>query len=119
MSNEAKLAGRVFRVAAIYGVIVLAPLYFAPVPDPWRLTHFGFIGTALVFQGIFWLISRDPQKYIALIPLGILEKLVFGLPAVTFLALGRADPIAGMFGVIDLFWATTFAVVWHRMRSTS
>ncbi len=115
MPNNARLASRVFRVAAIYGVIVLAPLYFAPVPDPWRLTHFGFIGTALVFQGMFWLISRDPVKYAALIPLGIMEKLVFGVPAVIFATLGRADPIAGVFGALDLFWAVMFTFVWWRM----
>lgn len=119
LSNNVKLASRVFRVAAIYGVIVLAPLYLAPVPDPWRLTHFGFIGTALVFQGVFWLISRDPERYAALIPLGIMEKLVFGVPAVIFVAMGRADPIAGFFGGLDLFWAAMFAFVWLRMRSTS
>ncbi len=119
LPSDLKLASRVFRIAAIYGVVVLAPLYLAPVPDPWRLTHFGFIGVALVFQGVFWLISRDPAKYAALIPLGILEKLVFGVPAIIFLALGKADPIAGLFGAIDLIWAAAFAIVWRRMRAAS
>ena len=114
-----KLASRVFRVAAIYGVIVLVPLYLAPVPDPWRLTHFGFVGLALVFQAMFWLIYRDPEKYSALIPIGIAEKLVFGIPAVVFLSLGKADPIAGFFGGLDLVWAAVFTFVWHRMRSAS
>ena len=53
MQADINFASRTFRIAAIYGVIVLAPLYLAPVPDPWRVTHFGFIGLALVLYVMF------------------------------------------------------------------
>jgi hypothetical protein len=56
-------ARRMFRWAAIYGVIVLAPLYLIPLPPVMGETLLGFIGLALVFQGLFWMIGSDPQKY--------------------------------------------------------
>jgi len=112
-------ASRVFRYAAIYGVIVLLPAYLIPIPDPYRLTHFGFVGLALVFQGIFWIISRDPLHYRALVPVAICEKLVFGIPALALLALGRADPVQAGFGMIDLFLAVMFYLAMRRLRAAS
>ena len=115
MSKSAGFASRIFRASAVYGVLVLTPSYLVPVPDPWRLSHFGFVGIALVFQGVFWIISRDPLRYIALIPLCIMEKLVFGVPAIALLSLGKADPVAGLFGGLDLLWAAMFAIAWRRL----
>ena len=116
---EIAFAARVFRIAAIYGVIVLAPLYLVPLPDPYRLTHFGFIGAALVFQGMFWIIAGDPARYRALVPLAVWEKLCFGIPAVAFFARDQADPIVAAFGAIDLLWAAMFVLVMRRLRKTA
>lgn len=123
-SSEARhpnhaFASRVFRIAAIYGFLVLAPLYFAPVPDPWRLTHFGFIGVALVFQGVFWVIAGDPVRYRALVPLAIWEKLCFGIPALAFYARGQADIFALIFGGLDLVWAALFFIAMRKLHETA
>lgn len=114
-SDAQRFASRVFRIAAIYGFIVLAPLYLAPVPDPWRLTHFGFVGLALVFQGMFWIISRDPDRYRALMPIAIWEKLCFGIPALAFFTSGKAEPVAAIFGALDLVWAAIFFIAMRRL----
>lgn len=53
MSPEVKFASRVYFWAAVYGLTVLLLAYFQPVPDPWHLTYLRFVGTALVFQGLF------------------------------------------------------------------
>ena len=119
LPSDLKLASRVFRIAAIYGVVVLAPLYLAPVPDPWRLTHFGFIGVALVFQGVFWVIASDPQRFMPLMPLCIWEKLCFGIPALAFFARGQADAVSAAFGAIDLFLGALFFLAWRRMRAAT
>ena len=119
MQVSARQATRVFRIAAIYGVLVLAPLYLAPVPDPWRVTHFGFIGLALVFQGMFWIIARDPLHYRALIPIAVWEKLCFGIPAVAFVLRGQADAIVAVFGAIDLVWGAAFYVVWRKLAKAT
>lgn len=112
-------ARRMFRWAAIYGVIVLAPLYLVPLPAFSPETFIGFIGTALVFQGVFWVIGGDPQRYRALMPLAVAEKLVFSLPALAFFAQGRTiAPVAG-FAVVDILLGIGFFIAWRRTLSAS
>jgi hypothetical protein len=104
-----------FRWAAIYGVIVLTPMYLAPLPPFMAETFFGFVGLALVFQGVFWLIGGDPVKYRALMPLAIAEKLVFGVPALVLFAQGYAmAPPVAVFAAIDLLLGLGFFLAWKR-----
>ena len=116
MPPEVRFAGRVYRWAAIYGIVVLAAAYFQPVPDPWHLTHVGFVGTALVFQGVFLVIARDPLRFEPLMPVTLFEKLCFGIPAVAFAARGQVPAMSAVFGGIDLLLATLFAIAWIRLR---
>jgi hypothetical protein len=104
-----------FRWAAIYGVIVLTPMYFAPLPELGAEVLLGFVGLALVFQGVFWLIGGDPLKYRALMPLAVAEKLVFGVPALMLYAQGYpiALPVA-VFAAIDLALGLGFLLAWRR-----
>ena len=91
-----------FRWAAIYGGLVLTPLYLTPLPELGAEVLLGFIGLALVWQGVFWVIGGDPIKYRALMPLAVAEKLVFAVPALALFARGYpiAPPVAG-FAAID------------------
>lgn len=116
MPPELRFASRVYRLAAIYGVLVLLPAYLIPLPDPYKLTQIGFVGLALVFQGLFWIMASDPARYRALVPLTIFEKLCFGLPAAVFWARGQTDGITAAFGVIDLLLAALFTLVLFRLR---
>ena len=116
MPPEARFARTVYRGAAIYGVIVLLPAYLIPLPDPYKLTQIGFVGLALVFQGLFWIIGGDPMRYRSLVPLTIFEKVCFGIPAVAYFARGQTDAVTGTFGAIDLLLAVLFVIVWTRLR---
>ena len=116
MPPEVRFAGRVYRWAAIYGIVVLALAYFQPVPDPWHLTHIGFVGTALVFQGVFLVIARDPRRFEPLMPVTLFEKLCFGIPAVAFAARGQAPVLSGVFGAIDLALGALFLLAWLPLR---
>ena len=110
---------RMFRWAAIYGVIVLTPLYLVPAwPLHWE-TFLGFVGVALVFQGLFWTIGGDPVKYRALMPFAVLEKLVFGVPCLILWAKGYPvdKPIAAFAG-IDLLLGLGFFIAWRALRSS-
>jgi hypothetical protein len=111
---DIRFASRAYRWAAIYGIVVLALAYFQPVPDPWHLTHLGFVGTALVFQGVFLVIARDPVRFAPIMPVTLFEKICFGVPAVAFALRGQADPVSGVFGAIDLALAVLFFVAWRR-----
>lgn len=78
-------AKRVYLGAAIYGFIVLVPQYFLEATLVPPTTHpeqfYGFIGLALVWQFVFVMIARDVARYHLLMPVTVLEKLAFGLPA--------------------------------------
>lgn len=109
---------RMFRWAAIYGAIVLLPMYLTPLPPALGETVLGFIGVALVFQGVFWVIGGDPRKYQALMPLAVAEKLVFAVPALALYAQGypMAPPVA-VFAAIDLLLGLGFLIAWRATRA--
>ena len=111
-----RFARRVFRGAAVYGAIVLTPLLLQPTPAGARVEiNLGFLGLALVFQGVFWTIGGDPLRYRALMPLAVLEKLVFAIPALTLFALGRLGGSVAGFAAVDLALAVLFAVAWRKL----
>jgi hypothetical protein len=115
-------AKRVFTWAAIYGVIVLAPIPFLEAyvarstgPVTYPEYYYGFALTALVFQGIFFVIGRDPVRYRALMRVGVLEKLSFGVPCWVLYAQHRlGNPSVLPFASIDLGLGALFAVSYLR-----
>ena len=113
-----KFPARMFRWAAIYGVIVLVPLYFTPLPKAGGEVLFGFVGLALVFQGIFWTIGSDPAKYRALMPYAVAEKLVFGVPCLALWVSGYpVNPPVALFAVIDLLLGLGFFLAWRKQQA--
>ena len=123
MSDKAlsakRFTRRVMIGAAIYGFIGAATLYLTDAPDPHRLLYFAFAGIALVFQGVFLVIARDPRRYAAFLPLCIFEKLSFGIPALAFAARGQAEAAMALGGVVDLVLAALFVVAWRKMAATA
>ena len=65
-----KFAKIVFWLAAIWGFLIITPLYFMfaliSKNDPPPITHpgffYGFVGVAMVWQLAFILIARDPTR---------------------------------------------------------
>lgn len=113
-----KFPSRMFRWAAIYGVIVLLPLYLTPMPPVMGETLLGFIGLALVFQTVFWIIGSDPVKYRALMLPAIAEKLAFGLPALALFAQGYpVQPPVAVFAAIDVALGLGFFVARSKTPS--
>lgn len=117
-----KLASRVFRVAGIYGLIVLAPQYFTEVkigtdyPPP--ITHpefyYGFLGVAISWQFAFLLISKDPLRYRAMMIPSILEKVTFGLAVLVLFFSQRTSSMVLGFAIIDLMLAAAFILAYLR-----
>jgi hypothetical protein len=74
----------IFRIAGVWGLLILTPLYFffdrigREYPPP--ITHpdfyYGFIGVALVWQIAFLTIGSNPIRYRPLTIAAMLEKLV-------------------------------------------
>ena len=109
-----KFAATMFRWAAIYGVIVLVPLYLTPLPKAGAEVFFGFVGLALVFQAVFWTIGSDPARYRALMPYAVAEKLVFAVPCLSLWASGYpVNPPVAAFAAIDLLLGLGFFLAWR------
>ena len=112
-----------YRLAAIYGVIVLAPLLIAEPaitaqtgPITYPECYYGFAGSALVFQALFALISTDPARYRRMMLISIAEKVCF--PAAVwplFLAGHTHGPVVA-FATIDAALAAVFLISWLRTR---
>src|SRR5580765_2407708 len=75
----------VFRMAGLWGVVTLAPLYFMldRIGNQYlpAITHpdfyYGFIGVALAWQAAFLVIARDPLRFRPLMIAAILEKFIY------------------------------------------
>lgn len=109
-----KFPARMFRWAAIYGVVVLTPLYLTPLPQQGAEVFLGFVGLALVFQAVFWIIGGDPVRYRALMLPAVAEKLVFGLPALVLFAQGAVVAPVAVFAGIDVALGLGFWVAWRK-----
>jgi len=113
-----KFARIVFNVAAAWGVILLAPLYFLfdriGIDDPPPITHpgffYGFVGVALAWQVAFVLIARDPQRFRPIMVPAILEKIAFGVATLTLYAQQRVKIQDLGFGLVDLVFAALFGL---------
>lgn len=113
-----KFPARMFRWTAIYGVIVLVPLYFTPLQKAGAEIFLGFVGLALVFQAVFWTIGSDPAKYSALMPLAVAEKLVFAVPCLALWSSGYpVIPPVAVFAVIDLLLGFGFFFAWRAQQA--
>jgi uncharacterized membrane protein YjjP (DUF1212 family) len=120
-------AKRVFLIAAIYGFIVLLPQYFLEEQTgrdfPPAITHpeyfYGFIGIAVAWQMVFVIISRDPIRYRALMPIAVVEKIAFGFPAIALYLTGRLSRQMLGAGIIDLILGVFFMLSYRRTSTSA
>jgi hypothetical protein len=119
-----KFAKIIFLVAAVWGVLLLTPLYFIfdmiGVQDPPPITHpaffYGFAGLGLAWQVAFFIIARDPVRFRPMMIPSILEKIGYGAAVVVLYAQGRMHPQDLAFGCVDLLLAVLFAVAFVQTR---
>ena len=121
-----RFARRVYLFAGIYGLVVMLPQYFMEerigrdTPPP--ITHpehfYGFIGVVVAWQVAFLVIARDPARFRALLPVTVLEKLVFALPVLILYAQGRVAASVLPFAAIDLVLGALFFLSYRRLDAT-
>jgi len=117
-----KFAKIVFRVAGIWGFLIITPLYFIfdviGKKDPPPVTHpafyYGFVGMALVWQFAFLIIASDPVRFRPLMIAAILEKLVYAIPVIILVSQKRMHPNDLVFAGIDLFLCVLFVMAYLR-----
>jgi hypothetical protein len=122
-----RFAKIVFRVAAIWGVLIIAPLYFMfdliSRNDPPPITHpgffYGFAGAALAWQIAFFFIAADPVRYRPLMIPSIIEKFSFGGAVVILVLQQRMHSADLLFAGTDLFLGVLFVVAYFKTPRAS
>ncbi|HLJ23034.1 MAG TPA: hypothetical protein VKT71_02930 [Candidatus Acidoferrales bacterium] len=122
-----KFAKIVFLVAGIYGLLVLAPMYFLEAKisrdAPPAITHpeyfYGFVGVGLAWQVLFLVLSTDPARYRAMILPSILEKISFGIALIVLMAQGRIPASTVAVGSADWLWAFLFLAAYFTTRTAT
>jgi hypothetical protein len=117
-----KFARIVFWIAAIWGFLIIAPLYFMfkliGEKDPPPITHpaffYGFVGVALVWQIAFIFIARDPIRLRPMMIPAVLEKLVYSIPVIILVLQKRMNPTDLMFSATDLTLGALFLAAYLR-----
>jgi hypothetical protein len=117
-----KFAKIVFRVAAIWGVLIIAPLYFMfdliGRQDPPPITHpaffYGFVGLALAWQIAFFFIAGDPVRYRPLMIPSIFEKFSYAAAVVILVLQTRTSRSDLLFAGTDFLLGVLFVVAYFQ-----
>ena len=113
-------ARRVFLVAGIYGIVVLAPQYFVELGLPVLIErpehYYGFIGVALAWQVAFLIIASDVVRYRPLMLAGVLEKVSFGGAVAILYAVDRVSVGVLLAGTLDLILGALFIAAYTTTR---
>lgn len=123
--GSARFARWVFLLAGIVGLLEIVPLYFCEArlgrTQPPPITHpdfyYGFLGVTLAWQVAFLIISRDPRRYLPLMPALFLEKFLY--PAGVFILYTHGRVPRQMFGgaALDVVWLALFVTVWVKLST--
>lgn len=118
-----RAAGWLFRGAAIYGLIILLPLYLlerqvaAPAAS---LAHpeyyYGFVGAAAAWQLVYWTIGGEPLRYRAFMPLGVIAKFGFWIPTFLLWLNGRTPTSTFALVNVDLVLGIAFFFAWRSLK---
>jgi hypothetical protein len=117
-----KFARITFWIAGIWGVLVLAPLYFMfnliGRQDPPPITHpgfyYGFVSVGLAFQIAFIFIARDPIPLRPMMIPSMIEKFGAGTSFVVLYLQHRLTPGDLALGCIDLLFGTLFVAAFFK-----
>ena len=119
-----KFAKIIFWIAAIWGFLILTPLYFIfdtiGRQDPPPITHpafyYGFVGVALAWQVGFVVIARDPVHFRLMMIPAVLEKFSYGISLIALYLQHRLHGADVAFGGIDLLFGALFLVAFAWTR---
>jgi len=122
-----RFAKIVFKVAGVWGFLVLTPLYFLfdviGRNDPPPITHpgffYGFVGVALAWQVAFIFIATDPARFRPLMIPSILEKVSWGAAVIVLVSQGRMHKSDLVFAGADLFLGLLFVISYFKTRASS
>src|SRR6266481_3394792 len=117
-----KFAKIVFRVAALWGVLIITPLYFMfdliSRNDPPPITHpaffYGLVGLGLAWQGALIVIATDPVRFRPLLIPCILEKVSWSAAVIILVLQGRMHKSDLVFVGADLLLGLLFLIAYFK-----
>jgi hypothetical protein len=117
-----RFAKTVFWVAAIWGLLVITPLYFMfdliGRNDPPPITHpgffYGFVGVALAWQIAFVFIATDTARFRPLMIPCVLEKIGYGAAVLALVMQGRMHRADLLFAGTDLLLGLLFVIAYFK-----
>jgi hypothetical protein len=117
-----KFAKVLFWVAGIWGIVVIAPLYFLfdviGRQDPPAITHpgfyYGFAGVALAWQIAFLVIARDPVRFRPMMIPSVVEKFTWTITVGVLVVQGRMHGLDLVFGGTDFLLGVLFVVAYLK-----
>lgn len=120
-----RFAKIIFWIAAVWGCIILTPLYFIfdsiGRQDPPPITHpafyYGFVAVALAWQVGFVVIARDPVRFRLMMIPAALEKFGYGISLIVLYLQHRLHGVDVAFGGIDLLLGVLFLVAFSGTGS--
>ncbi len=119
-----QFAQRVFRVAGIYGIVVIAPLFILEGAinrqQPPAITHpeyyYGFACVTLAWQVLFLVLAREPLRYRPMMLVAALEK-VGGIAFILLFILHRSSPTT-LIGIVDVLLGVLFLIAYAKTSPT-
>ena len=120
-----RFAKVIFWIAAIWGVLVITPLYFLfetiGRQDPPPVTHpgfyYGFVGCALAWQFAFIVIATDPARFRTMMLVAVFEKFSFGAATGVLYLQHRLHASDLALGGIDTFFGVLFLLAFLKTSS--
>ncbi len=113
----------IFRIAGIYGVLVLTPLYFLEstfTDSVHPEFYYGFLGVGLAWQVLFFILATDTARYRPMMIPAILEKVGYGAATFWLFVVGRAATSVLLGGAVDWLFVGLFLWAYVQTgRSTS
>ena len=122
-----KFARWVFTGAAIWGIVVLTPLYFLvditgrPYAAPTSYPHFfyGFLSVAMAWQIAFLIIGSNPARFRPLMIPSIIEKFGHVLGVAVLHSYGRLSPEDAATAIPDVVLGVLFVAAYMTTSTSS
>ncbi|MBX3483132.1 hypothetical protein [Phenylobacterium sp.] len=113
----------VFTIGGIWGVLIIAPLFFlektlaaASTPISHPDMYYGFAASTLMWQFGYLAIGRDPARFRPFMLLGAAGKVIYFVSCLSLFLQGRVPAMIPMITAPDMLLATLFVIAWFRTR---
>ena len=119
-----RFAKTIFWIAGIWGLLVIAPLYFLfnliGRTDPPIITHpgfyYGFVGLGLSWQIAFLFIATDPLRFRPLMIPSVLEKVSYAAAVLLLVQQGRMHSSDLVFAGTDFLLGVLFVLAYIKTK---